>query len=709
MMKPKTLSSDLAHLPPALTPLVELRHWVLWRWEFRKGIWTKPPFMATASGEHAKSDDPDTWSSYQTALAGLSNGGGFDGIGFVLLGTAFDVVDLDHCLDSESGQPDPWARNWLDTAVGSYVERTPSGEGLRIISGGVASAKLARRWSIGGAREKAGIEVYRNCKRYITVTGAQVGDCHELASVDLLERIRSYYDRDDAGRDDAGHDKKDHSEEGAGNGFDFNNASTGGGGSMDYDAVIRDGAPVGQRSELFQACVWHLASKHMPVDAIVSELAKYPNGIAAKYITDGRLRSEVERSYRKWKNSRTPAPPTGTSSTGGQEPEDPLIWELTDKNGFPRPSCANARRALMLLGVQCRYDEFHDKYLVEGKAVVQVSNLDHAIADLRRKIHLTYHFDPGDVHMHHAVNQLCIKNKFNPVRDYLDALCWDGVPRLDRWMITYLGAEDTALNREFGRLVLIAATRRVRHPGTKFDPIVVLEGLMGTQKSKAIETMAGIENFSDQTILGARDREQQELLAGVWLFEIAELSNMRKTEVEHIKAFASRTHDRARPVYGRTRVDRPRTCVLIATTNDDQYLKAHDRRFWPIKTAVIDIEALRRDRDQLWAEAAQREAECISIVLRHELWAPARVAQEAREEHDPWDDTLGEAIGTVTEGEERVSSRDLLETVLKFQPSRLLDRDSKRLGRCMRRLGWDGPKTLRIDQKQAKGFSRRRL
>ena len=229
---------------------------------------------------------------------------------------------------------------------------------------------------------------------------------------------------------------------------------------------------------------------------------------------------------------------------------------------------------------------------------------------------------------------------------------------------------------------------------------------MGTQKSKAIETLAGTENFSDQTILGARDKEQQELLAGVWLYEIAELTNIRRTEVEHIKAFASRTHDRARPAYGYNRVDQPRRCVLFATTNNDRYLKEPDRRFWPVRTTTIDIEALRRDRDQLWAEAAQRESEDVSIVLDRKLWDLARIEQEAREEADPWDDVLSEVIGTVEQGEERVETSELLTTVLGIHPSKQRDIDYKRLGRCMRRLGWDGPKKLRISGKTRRGYAR---
>ena len=229
---------------------------------------------------------------------------------------------------------------------------------------------------------------------------------------------------------------------------------------------------------------------------------------------------------------------------------------------------------------------------------------------------------------------------------------------------------------------------------------------MGTNKSKAIEILAGIENFSDQSIFGVRDREQQEPLAGVWLYEIAELSNIRRTEVEHIKAFASRTHDRARPAYGHFRIDQPRRCVLFATTNNDQYLKETDRRFWPVKTANINIEALKRDRDQLWAEAAQREREDISIVLRRELWGAARVEQQAREEHDPWDEKLAKATGTVEQGMERIETTDLLETVLGIHVSRQRYADWKRAGNCMRRLGWTGPKTIRVGGKIATGYER---
>jgi hypothetical protein len=675
MSKPNKVETNLASFPAALAPLCKLDHWVLWRWEQRKGKWTKPPFMATDPRRKAKNNDPATWTSYATAVAAASKA---DGIGFALLDTPFDAVDLDHCLTGE--EIDPWAKVWIEQANGAYVERTPSGEGLRIIGFGNGE-KLHRKWKIEGAREGAAIEIYRGCERYITITGAQLGDCKELSQLDLLDKIAAEYDG-------KGWDSS--------NGFDFNKA----GASIDYDEIIRSGAPEGaDASAVFHATIGHLYAKGLSVDKIVEELSKWPNGIARRYA--GRLRGEVERSFEKWQSKRK----IRGSSAGTAEPDEPLIWDATDKNGKPLASCANARRALLALEVKCRFDVFHDKHIIEGRVALALANLDLVVADLRRKIHAAFGFDPGKNNTIDAVEQLCVRNKFNPITDYLDALKWDGTPRLERWLITYFGAEDTALNREFGRLALIAAVRRARKPGTKFDPIIVLEGPMGSRKSMAIETMAGSENFSDQTILGVRDREVQELLAGVWLYEIAELSNIRKTDVEHMRSFVSRTVDRARKAYGHFRTDLPRTPIFFATTNNDRYLKEADRRFWPVKTTIIDIEALKRDRNQLWAEASMREPGA-SIILQRELWKAASVEQEEREEHDPWEDKLVNACGTVEQGEERVSTVDLLEIVLGIHVSKQRDIDYKRLGKCMRRLGWDGPKKTVIGGTQIKGYTR---
>jgi predicted P-loop ATPase len=186
-------------------------------------------------------------------------------------------------------------------------------------------------------------------------------------------------------------------------------------------------------------------------------------------------------------------------------------------------------------------------------------------------------------------------------------------------------------------------------------------------------------------------------------------------EVEDVKAFASRTHDRARPAYGRCRIDLPRRGVIWATTNNSEYAKSQtgNRRFWPIPVAVIhpiDLNSLARDRDQLLAEAAYFEAAGASIVLPQELWSAAADEQEQRREADPWEDVLREVRGTICDigdlkTEERVLSQKLL-SFLGIAIDRQKGPDLKRVGEAMRNLGWKGPKVMRVGEARGRGFWR---
>jgi predicted P-loop ATPase len=189
---------------------------------------------------------------------------------------------------------------------------------------------------------------------------------------------------------------------------------------------------------------------------------------------------------------------------------------------------------------------------------------------------------------------------------------------------------------------------------------------------------------------------------------------MKRGEVEKVKASASRSHDRARPAYGRRRIDAPRRGILIGTTNDDQYLKSEtgNRRFWPITTGTIDIEALRRDRDQLWAEAADVEEQGGSLVLPRELWAEAAVVQGERRQHDPWDDVLANVQGITypaTDGsgelQEWIKVREIL-AHLSVTPDRATSEIYRRLKGVMRRLGWNAGKHYFGGERQERGYWR---
>jgi predicted P-loop ATPase len=164
------------------------------------------------------------------------------------------------------------------------------------------------------------------------------------------------------------------------------------------------------------------------------------------------------------------------------------------------------------------------------------------------------------------------RHAYHPIRDYLAGLEWDGIDRIDTWL-TLLGAEDTELNRAYGRKTLIGAVRRVRRPGAKHDTILVLQGPQGKGKSSAIRALCPDEEFfSDSLGIGDDQKHVIEATAGKWLIELAELSGMGKRDANAVKSMLSRMVDAARLSYGRLSSERPRQFILFGSVNEEQYL-----------------------------------------------------------------------------------------------------------------------------------------
>ena len=245
-----------------------------------------------------------------------------------------------------------------------------------------------------------------------------------------------------------------------------------------------------------------------------------------------------------------------------------------------------------------------------------------------------------------VIFNICHTNHYNPVVEFLDGLEWDGTSRLDAWMSTYLGAKDTELSRAQGRIHLIAAVRRARKPGTKHDVAIVLEGPQGSGKSTAISKLASEQWFTDGLNIGDDAKIVLEQTADAWIVELAELAGIGKRDVESVKSFLSRTHDSARLSYDRCNTKRGRKFICFATTNSSDYLidKTGNRRFWPIQVGTIDLDGIERDRLQIWAEAAHREANGESITLSRDLWDAAAEEQAARVQADPWQETLEDRL-----------------------------------------------------------------
>jgi predicted P-loop ATPase len=370
-----------------------------------------------------------------------------------------------------------------------------------------------------------------------------------------------------------------------------------------------------------------------------------------------------------------------------------------NQQGFPKPSLANAVIALHALGIKARYDLFrHRIHVIYGGHLHTICEgllTDNTISAARSLVNNTYKIDCGELNTVAAIREIALENAYDPVLDQLDEYQgkWDGTKRVDTWLIIYCGCEDTRLVRAIGRKIMIALCRRPRDPGCKFDNIGVLEGPEGIDKSNLLLLLAGKEYFSDQSILGKSEKEQQEQREGIWVQEHADLDGMRKTEVNKIKADASRQYDRARPAYGRVREDRPRRSVDFGTTNDEEYLQSQtgNRRFWPIKTTKINLEAFNRDRAQLLGEAAAYEAAGESITLNPSLWGDAGVEQEKRRVKHPWEDILAANkayIHDTADGYERIASADILEHVLGIPRGLQNPSHGRSLSHIMKRIGW---------------------
>ena len=265
--------------------------------------------------------------------------------------------------------------------------------------------------------------------------------------------------------------------------------------------------------------------------------------------------------------------------------------------------------------------------------------------DANLRVWLERNYDiTGKEKIYDAFAAVLTRHSIHPIKEYLKSLKWDGTPRLERLIIDYIGAEDTELNRTMTRKHFTAAVARVFQPGCKYDYCLILTGPEGAGKSTLLSKMGG--KWFNDSITTTEGKEGMEQLRRAWIIEMGELSSIRRSDVEGVKAYLSKRVDIYRAAYDRRVAERPRQCVFCGTTNEALFLKGDNgnRRFWVI---AVDPslrkhrhwrKALDRDRDQLWAEAVEYYRRGEDLYLNDEMEAQARQMQ--KEYNDDSDDPM---------------------------------------------------------------------
>jgi predicted P-loop ATPase len=332
---------------------------------------------------------------------------------------------------------------------------------------------------------------------------------------------------------------------------------------------------------------------------------------------------------------------------------------LRDKSGKPISILWNLmlilRHAPKWKGV-IGFDEFSMRVVIRkrppwGEERPDAPWTDHHESLTRAWFQSSYRLKPGMGDVGRSVQTVARENKFHPVRDYFESLAWDGVSRLDTWLIDYFHADDTPYIRAIGPRYLISAVARIYDPGEQVDHVLVLEGPQGKKKSETLRTLAVRPTwYTDHlSAIGSKDAALE--LRGRLIIELGEMDALNRASMSAIKRFLTSRTDNFRPVWGKHTTDVPRQNVFAATINPTTggYLPdpTGARRFWPVAChGMIDRDGLEAARDQLWAEAVHRyKAREPWWLETPELEALATAEQDTRFVVDAWEEPIREWIG----------------------------------------------------------------
>jgi hypothetical protein len=695
----------------------ELKAWVCWQWRWKpvkgksKAKWDKPP-IDPATGHEVNAIDPINWMTFDDARQAALDAG-LDGIGIALGSkderTGIVAVDLDNCIDDQ-GVISELARRELDR-FDSYAERTPSTRGLRILIRGAKPGDTNKC----STNKHPGIELYQQ-DRYITVTGRHLEDTPTVIAKSDLQLAELYFTMWPELRPKPSR---------------FTLTATNSKGAADYDdnaliAKIRASKQGPLFSDLFdRGATSRYGDNHSEADEALlsilafwtakdakrmerifnlSALGKRDKWTGKKDYRDRSIKFAIDNCKEVFGENSNGATSNGKPSANGshangdqQTAGNPDDQPIVNKQGFQAACLHNTLIWLRINGpANVWYDTFRHQVLIDGKPIS-----DEIVIRLTAQIESGLKAAWSQEHVRSAVIDLAHQTEQSSLSKWLHSLRWDGVERMPMFFTNAFGCacegcatnqtcEELEYRASCAKVFFISAVARSEQPGCQADVTVVLIGDQGIRKSTGMAALCpDPEWFADDLGCDLFDRKAGEGLRGKWLVEFSEFSRINRATLDVAKAFLTRRSDYYRPAYGRIHKDFPRTCVFVGTTNDDHPL--HDRenrRFMPIRCTQAEIEWIRENRDQLWAEALAR-------YQRDEKWwvdCPTlshlvQSKQEEARQGDYWESLLSDSLMQEKGLRSPVTLPEVL-SILKIENGKLGKSEQTRIGIALRTLGY---------------------
>lgn len=729
--------SELSRVPGALR---ERPQWLVWRFEHGEAE-KKPrkvPYYAGGGrrvGTQGDESDRTRLVTFDRAIQSVSSGK-YTGIGFAFLpGDGLIGIDLDNCIDPDTGSITDRAAGIIK-ACGTYTEYSPSGKGVHLYGIGQTHSHKSN---------EIGVEVFCG-RQFFTVTGRQYPDTPAYVALLSDAVVGRLHDVIDEAR---------HKPRAARGAVTERQPPVGAFAERERieSALLSINADIGFNDWLAVGMALYDAlgeSVGLQVwDWWSSRGAKYGGATALErhWRTFGNRPAGSDAvifSLAKSAGWKPPKPPHAASSSASRSAAEPSAQMppgpphddgpkfRTTRDGKIQPSLYNTLQVLEtdaewqgVLGFNQFSYRITKRRAPPGAAASTGEWAD--IDDVRLQVFLTkvYGFEPKKLTVMDAVMQLAYSAPYHPVREYLEALRWDRVPRLPRLLAEHWGAistpsaaslqrEDPAAYARMRRYLELAGTKwmvgavaRIFKPGCKLDTMLVFEGGQGDFKSSSIRALFGDEWFSDSKMtIGDKDALAQ--MQGKWAYEMAEMDAHRKADDTAFKQFITTQVDRVRWHYGKRAEDVPRQCIFVGTTNMSQYGKDETgmRRIWPVEVWVIDVDRIRRERDQLWAEAVDRFRNGETWWIdKHAValqpgdagdqgwseWALFEEQGESRQIIDAWETPIIEWLAA-NNGLPYVTTAQIMGDALVLDRARWSPPEQKRVAAILRRLGFKSKK-----------------